>query len=213
MRQILISSAKSLFSTLSGYILHPILVLDAVQARPLISNAGNALQQVLQTAFRGTHFVKWLSYRSTIVDVQGTPFWSKKGWNSCTLSTVEPPLMSCVQCRKNSQQLLSHLYHRIHHFAGSSCLYVQETPCFLSLLLVSSLSALISVYIIWIMVTWCILHIYDLQTSVIRSLHCICTEPKARGICAANFLSLYIRGIHRVTMIYILHKYTVISLT
>ena len=58
MRQILISSAKSLFPTLFGYILHPILVSEAVQARPLISNTGNALQQILQNAFRGTHFVE-----------------------------------------------------------------------------------------------------------------------------------------------------------
>ena len=74
MRRILIASAKSLFPTLSGYILHPIMVFEAVQACPLISNAGNALQQVLQNAFRGTHFVERLSYRSTVADVQGTPF-------------------------------------------------------------------------------------------------------------------------------------------
>ena len=79
MRSILISSAKSLFPTLFGYILHPILVLEAVEARPLISNAGNALQQVLQNAFRGTHFVVRLSCRSTVANVQGTPFRSKKG--------------------------------------------------------------------------------------------------------------------------------------
>ena len=79
MRRLLIASAKSLFPTLSGYILHPITVFEAVQARPLISNAGNALQQVLQNAFLGTHFVERLSYRSTVEDVQGTLFRSKKG--------------------------------------------------------------------------------------------------------------------------------------
>ena len=112
MRRLLIASAKSLFPTLSGYILHPILVLEAVQACPLIFNAGNALQQVLQDAFRGTHFVERLSCRSTVADVQGTPFRSKKGRKHCTLSTVEPPPMSCVLCGRNSRRFLSHLHHR-----------------------------------------------------------------------------------------------------
>ena len=112
------SIAKSYFfsniaiSNCFGYILHPILVLEAVQARTLISNGNNALQQVLQNAFCGTHFFERLSYRSTVADVQGTPFRSKKDWNNCTLSMVEPLPMSCVLCRKNSQWLLSHLHCR-----------------------------------------------------------------------------------------------------
>ena len=122
MRRIVISSAKSLFPTLSGYILHSILILEAVQAHLLISNAGNALQQVRQDAFRSTHFVKRLSYRSTVANVQGTPFWSKMGWNNYTLSTVELPPMSCILCGKNSQRLLSHL-HRFFHSITSLVLF------------------------------------------------------------------------------------------
>ena len=64
-------------------------------------------------------------------------------------------------------------------------------------------------YIAWIMVTWCILCIYDPKTSAFGRLQHICPSPSARSICTANFLWLqfgsYICGIHRVTMIYMLH--------
>ena len=64
-------------------------------------------------------------------------------------------------------------------------------------------------YITWIMVTWCILCIYDPKTSAFRCLQYICPSPLAWGICTANVLwpqfGSNIRGIHHVTMIYILH--------
>ena len=77
MTQILIVSAKLLFPTLCGYILHPIFILEAVQA---ISNTGNAFQQILRNAFCGIHFVEKLSCKSNVIDVQCTPyaFQSKK---------------------------------------------------------------------------------------------------------------------------------------
>ena len=69
------------------------------------------------------------------------------------------------------------------------------------------------------MVTWCTLHIYDPQTSVIGSLqyvhmplafssgHMCCKLP------LSSILRLYIHGIHRITIIYILHIYVYMSVT
>ena len=43
------------------------------------------------------------------------------------------------------------------------------------------------IYVIYIMVTQCILRIYDPRIKVRGSLQRICHEPKARGISTANF--------------------------
>ena len=64
MRRIVISSAKSLFPTLFGYILHAILILEAVQARPLLSNAG-----MLSSKSSRTHFVAHTSSNDCRTDL------------------------------------------------------------------------------------------------------------------------------------------------
>ena len=67
------------------------------------------------------------------------------------------------------------------------------------LLKMASLYQTISVYITWIMVIWCIPRIYHPKISAFGHLQCMCTA----NVLWPQFGS-YIRGIHCVTMIYIL---------
>ena len=72
-----------------------------------------------------------------------------------------------------------------------------------------SLYQVISVYITWIMVTWCILCIYDPKSSAFRSLQCICPLPShgayalqtSSGLGSGRIYAEYTM----LTMIYILH--------
>lgn len=51
---------RRLFYSALGHSMCLIFVLEAVQAGPLISNTGNAFQQILQNTFHGTQFTKQL---------------------------------------------------------------------------------------------------------------------------------------------------------
>ena len=96
----------------------------------------------------------------------------------CKLSVTSKPILA-------EQPLISCCGHFNNHWI--------YTPLLLKMVS-------ISVYIVWIMVTWCIPCIYNPRTKARGSLWHTC-----RKLPLVLVLGSYMRGIHRVIMIHILH--------